>query len=145
MCSQLVTNNACVVPVAAHDAMAWAAGKLNDLDLLTLAPLVPEAVFIVDLPDRKNYRQILRLVKHWRQQGAFFLIARTGTPVVDWHLAQKNGCIRGCREDTDPVKYRFICSPEAFDRWCNKWGARSYRPLLKDAPTVKPEPLLLGK
>jgi len=74
----LTTNKACVVPVAAHDALAWAAGKISDLDLLTLAPLVPECVFIVDLPDRTNYRQILRLVKHWREQGAFFLIARTG-------------------------------------------------------------------
>ena len=141
----LTTNKACVLPVAGRDALAWAAGELQDVDLLTRSPLVPECVFIVDLPDRTNYRQILRLVKHWREQGAFFLIARTGTPVVDWHLAQKNGCIRGFREDTSPIKYRFICSPEAFARWCNKWGARTHRPLLNNAATATPEALTNGK
>ena len=111
----------CVVPVCAPDAMLWLAGKLEDVDLLTSSPLVPEGVFIVNLPNLASYSRTLSQVKYWRACGAVFLIARTGTAVVERHMF-KNDCIRVFKEAGDPVKYRFICPPAPFTRWLAKWS-----------------------
>jgi hypothetical protein len=131
-------DRACVVPVAADDALAWAAGKLQDVDLLTKAPLVPEAVFIVNLPSLATYREVLTQVKFWRAAGAVFLITRTGTACVDRHLGEKNGCIRAFKENTDPVKYRFIAPPDVFRRWVDKWSGPTGKRLLQRQPGAKP-------
>lgn len=127
----------CVIPVAADDALLWAAGKLHDKDLLTKSPLVPEAVFVVNLPDRASYRQMLTLCKYWRACGAVFMIARTGTPVVENHMETKNGCIRVFQEAGEPVKYRFVVPPDRFTRWLAKWSRRERERLA----TGKPDPI----
>jgi hypothetical protein len=113
----------CVVPVAAADALAWAQGRLHDNDLLLRAPLVPEAVFLVSLPDRASYREMLRQVLYWRQRGAVCLIARTANVAVDDHLAVKNGCLATFREDR--THYRFFAPPAAFHRWIGRFTARN--------------------
>jgi len=123
----------CVVPVSTDDAIEWAAGRLKDVDLLLRTPMVPEGIFLVNLDDRAGYRDLLKKCLYWYMRGAIFLVARTGTPIVELHLEKKNGCIRLHREDTHPVKYRFICPPDAFKRWVSKWG----RSLAKDAPQGK--------
>jgi len=135
----------CVLPVSAVDALRWASGELNDVDLATRTPLVPEAVFLVNLPDRRSYRRMLELVQHWRQRGAVTLIARTGTPAVDRHLGEKNGCIRCFKEQTSPVKFRFLAPPEAFSRWCDKWTTSTPATTQTNAPTVKPEAIVEAK
>lgn len=132
----------CVIPVAADDALAWAAGKLEDVDLLTKSPLVPEAVFIVNLPDIRSYREVLTQVKFWRAAGAVFLITRTGTACVDRHLADKNGCIRAFRENSDPVKFRFVAPPDVFRRWLDKWSGPVAKRLLDGRAGAKPGPVL---
>lgn len=106
----------CVVPVAASAALEWAAGRLHDLDLLLRAPLIPEAVFIVDLPNLRAYPACLRAAAHWQRQGAVLLIARTGTPVVAAHIV-KFGGILTYHEATTPPKDRYIVPPEGFTRW----------------------------
>lgn len=122
---------ACVVPVAADQALAWCSGALDDIDLLTKAPLVPEGVFIVDLPDRKSYRVALERIYYWHLRGACFMICRTGTPVVDHHMLEKNpGCVRTFTEDTDPVKHRYMCPPAPFANWVTKWGAAPLKNLV---------------
>jgi len=139
MCLTIDTpNTPCVIAVAADDALAWTAGRLDDKDLLLRSPLVPEAVFIVNLPDRASYREVLRQVKLWQSKGAVFLIARTGTPCVDRHMDIKNGCIRTFEEPADPtglVKFRFIAPPGVFKRWVEKWSSKP-RPVFKDAPAA---------
>jgi len=118
----------CVFPVAAADALAWAAGRLNDSDLLLRAPLVPEAVFLGDLPDRASYRSVLNRVKYWQAAGAVFMVCRTGNPVVDGHL-EKNTAMR-VHQDTYPgglVKYRYVLPPESFARWIKRWSRNTGR------------------
>ena len=114
----------CVIPVAAADALAWARGELNDPDLLLRAPLVPEAVFLVNLPNRQAYRETLRQVAYWRQHGALFMITRTGNPVVDDHITQKNGGCESYRENFCGAlsQYRFVLPPSAFDAWIGKFS-----------------------
>ncbi|HEV2391080.1 MAG TPA: hypothetical protein VG146_01820 [Verrucomicrobiae bacterium] len=73
----------CVLPVSAADALAWAEGRLDDLDLVLNAKLRPEAVFVVNLPNLRSYRQTLRLVANWRERGAVCMIARTGSDLVE--------------------------------------------------------------
>jgi hypothetical protein len=125
------TQKPCVIPVNADDALAWLKGDLSDADLLTASALVPEAVFLVNLPDRQSYKELLRQVRHWRDQGAVFLIARTGTPIVDSHMSQKNGCIRTFQERDGA--WRLICPPDYFLAWLSKWGG----PLHKIVPSRK--------
>ncbi len=137
-----VTEKPCVVPVAANDALAWAAGMLEDVDLLTRSPLVPEAVFIINLPNLSTYRELLIQVKFWRAAGAYFLITRTGTACVDRHLGEKNGCIRSHRENTWPVKYRFVAPPDVFQRWLARWSGPSAKRLLEARAGAKPAPIL---
>lgn len=120
-----------VVPCSAVDAFAWAAGKATDLDLLTKPCLAPEAVFVVTLPSRQHYREMLQLVNHWRERGAVCLIARTGNPVVDKHLSEKNGSLRAF-QDPDG-KYRFVAPPEVFQRWCARCRMKSLTPCCKRA------------
>jgi hypothetical protein len=112
----------CVVPVAAADALAWCQGRLNDVDLLLRSPLVPEAVFVVNLPNRAGYREVLGQVKYWRTRGAVCLITRTGTAVVDRHML-KVGCVRTLLEHTEPPKYRLLAPPAAFSAWLAKWSS----------------------
>ena len=137
------TNTACVIPVAAVDALAWCAGKFQDIDLITRSPLVPEGVFIVNLPSRASYREILEHIKYWHQRGAVFLIARTGVPVVDEHM-QENGCLHALKEiwkvpgEPDRVQFRCLAPPEVFARWVAKWSS----PLDKRPADAKRGPVL---
>jgi hypothetical protein len=122
------TTGPCVIPVAADQALAWCAGKLEDVDLLMKAPLVPEGVFIVDLPDRASYRHALELILYWQLRGAVFMICRTGTDLVSRHMLEKNpGCIQTLKEETNPVKYRYMCPPAAFAKWVSKWGRAPWK------------------
>lgn len=100
----------CVIPVSAADALAWADGRLNDSDLLLRAPLKPEAVFLVHLPELAAYRGILEQILYWRRHGAVFMICRTGNPIVDEHIVYKNGGRETYREVFKGLetKYRFI-------------------------------------
>src|SRR4051794_20974871 len=116
MVSDSVRVGSCVIPVCAADALLWAEGRLSDRDLLLDSPLVPEAVFIVNLPDRASYVECLRQAAYWRSRGAVCLITRTGTPQVASHL-EKNGCLATHHEQTNPPKSRYLAPPEVFSRW----------------------------
>ena len=127
----------CVVPVSAQDALAWAAGRLSDSDLLLRAPLVPQAVFLVNLPDHKAYRETLKQVRYWRERGCVFMVTRTGNPVVDDHIVLKNGGQETYREPWNgkDTCYRFILLPDAFKGWVEKFSPRripSPAPALRD-------------
>jgi len=111
----------CIIPVAACDAFEWLAGRLHDRDLLLRSPLVPEAIFIVDLADRRGYRQMCALIKHLVDRGAVMLIARTGTPAVEHHF-EANGGQKFFREDWGPsVKHRYCLPPAELKKWLAKW------------------------
>lgn len=110
----------CVFPVAAADAIAWARGRLNDLDLVLNAPLKAEAVFLLDLPNRKSYRSIIRRCVALQKKGAVLMVLRTGNDVVARHLLEKNpGCLL-TRIDQDG-RSRFICPPDVFFHWIAKF------------------------
>lgn len=118
----------CIIPVAASAALEWAAGRLHDLDLLLKAPLVAEAVFVVNLPNRAAWRETVRLAAIWRSRGAVFLIARTGTPAVAAHMLKFQGKAI-FHEATDPPKDRYIVPPEGFGLWIDSF--------VRDAPGVE--------
>ena len=113
---------ACILPVAAADAIAWAAGQLNDADLLLTAPLVPEAIFLVNLPDIASYRALLAAAAHYWARGCRMLITRTGNPIVHRHLLA-NGCIVTAEEGDDirDQKFRFLAQPAELERWIAKF------------------------
>ncbi len=106
----------CVFPVAAADALLWAQGRLHDKDLILHSPLVPEAVFFLDLPDLDSYRQCIEASRYWKERGAVCLIARTGTPVVKSHMLRL-GAEPLWIEDTMPPKTRLFAPPASFNRW----------------------------
>ena len=121
-------HSATVVSVPAADALAWAAGRFKDPDLLLSGNFPAEAVFIVDLPDLRSYKDCLAKCARLRQRGAVCLITRTGNPVVAEHL-KRNGCISTCKETYDlgngPLpenKFRFMAAPEAFFAWLEKFA-----------------------
>jgi hypothetical protein len=105
----------CVIPVAAKDALSWAAGKLEDADLFLRSPLKPEAIFIVNLPCHSAWRSCLRQMIYWHRRGAFTLITRTNTPVVVSHL-EKNGAVATATE-TDTGKKRYMLPPHAMAKY----------------------------
>lgn len=118
---------ACVVPVSAADALAWAGGQLQDADLLLRAPLVPEGIFLVSLPGRAAYRDCLKQILYWRRRGAVFLVTRTGNRIVDDHIVLKNRGRETYREAWQGAntQYRFVVLPEALDAWLCKFSRPS--------------------
>lgn len=111
----------CIIPVAADDALAWAAGNLNDRDLLLHAPIRPEAIFLVNLPDRRSYAAMLKQAAFWHRAGARCLIVRTHNDIADDHLI-KAGCLCTFRENTVPTSFRFLAGPEALAKWVAKFS-----------------------
>lgn len=99
----------CVIPVAAQDAIAWAAGRLDDKDLILRSPLRSEAVWILALPSRTAYRAALALCAHQWTKGAVMLICYTTVPQIAAHLIGW-----GCQE-TWPGRY--VAGPAAFSAW----------------------------
>lgn len=133
---------ACVVPVSAAAALDWAAGRIHDADLLLRAPLQPEAVFIVHLPNRTSYRELLRQTLFWRDRGAVFMVTRTGHPMVDAHIVEKNGGFETFREEWRgaATKYRFVIPPDAFKTWLARCNPRSRNPARNAITHVPPAP-----
>lgn len=111
----------CVVPVAAGDAVAWAAGRLTDADLLLRAPLRPEAIFIANLPDLAAYKHLLTAAAVLWVRGCRALICRTGNVVIHRHLLAA-GCIATAEEgdSLNNQKFRFIAGPDELQRWIFK-------------------------
>jgi hypothetical protein len=105
----------CVIPISAAAALAWAKGEIHDREILLRAPLLPEACFILDLPDLSAYHEIVAACVYWRDRGAVCLIARTGTPVVRSHIIRFGGVPLFI--DPNPPKTRFFVPPDAFKRW----------------------------
>lgn len=103
-----------VIPVSAADALSWVAGSVNDLHLLLRAPLVPQAVFVGDLPNLAAYRVVLRQCGHWKRAGALGVIYRTSNPVIMEHFAQF-GAKEVSREADG--RRRYVLDTEAFNRW----------------------------
>jgi hypothetical protein len=118
---------ATVLPVSAAAALDWARGKINDRDLILSAPLVPEAIFVVDLPDRASWRDCLAQCTRWHAAGAVTLITRTGTPVVA-HYMQQRGCRVTHLERTNPRKWRFILPPADLAAWIKSLPGRHVTP-----------------
>ena len=121
-------HSATVVSVPAADALAWAAGRFKDTDLLLSGNFPAEAVFIVDLPDLRSYKDCLAKCARLRQRGAVCLITRTGNPVVAEHVKRFGG-IETCRETYDlgngPLaekKVRLLVGPEGFFKWTEKFA-----------------------
>ena len=112
-------TSSCVIPCAAADALAWSAGKISDKELLRESPLIPEAIFIVNLPSRNEWRAGFRAVRYYFERGAVMLITRTGTDVVDDHLV-RIGAIVTLKEHTTPVKYRFLLPPAGLKKYFNR-------------------------
>ena len=118
----------CVIPVAAVDALAWSEGRLNDHDLLMRSPITPEAIFVVDLPDRGALRDCLCRILYWHRAGAVCMIARTGNNAVDDYLTRRGG-VPTFREmaawaatPEERIKYRFLLLPEALHGWMARHG-----------------------
>jgi hypothetical protein len=135
-----VRSGPCVVPVAAADALAWAVGRLSDAELLLRTRFVPEAVFLVNLPDLASYRECLRQCNYWRQRGAVFMVTRTGNAVVDDHIILKN---RGRETYREPfqgqaTQYRFVLPPDGFNFWLNKISRRAPDPALTAGTPPQP-------
>jgi len=95
-------NRPCIIPVAAAYALAWAAGRLNDADILLRSELYPNAIFVVNIPCRASLREMILAGRHWQSRGACTLITRT-TPEIARQLTargmqttfvQANGQIR---------------------------------------------------
>jgi len=103
-----------VIPVAASDALAWASGSVNDLHLLLRAPLVPQAVFVGDLPNLAAYRIVLRQCAHWKRAGAVGVIYRTANPVLREHFARFGAKEVSIEPDG---RRRYVLDTEAFNRW----------------------------
>lgn len=112
----------CIIPVSAAFALQWVEGRLLDRDLFLNAPLVPEAVFIADLPDLRAYAVLLRTVAYWKERGAVVMITRTATPVIVKHLVAF-GAVPGLVESElgPPVKTRYLLPPAGFAAWVSKW------------------------
>jgi hypothetical protein len=110
-------NAPCIFPCAAADALAWAEGKIHDKELLLETPLIPEAVFICNLPDRRSWKPALKQIRDLFARGARCLICRTGTAIVDDHLL-KAGAVVTLKEHTTPPKYRFLITPDAMEKYC---------------------------
>ena len=107
----------CVVPVAAKDALLWAEGRVWDVHLLLRAPLVPEAVYLLELPCLGAYREALKAILHWRRQGAVCMALRTVNPVVLSHVL-KCGMVVTYKEPNG--KLRLFAPPKAFLRWTDR-------------------------
>lgn len=119
-----MSQSACIFPVAAADAIAWANGSLNDADLILNAPLQPEAIFIVNLPDLRSYRALLRTAAAMWAQGCRCLITRTGNLTVHRHLLAA-GCTVTAEEGDNITnqKFRFLAGPVELERWIFKFSA----------------------
>jgi hypothetical protein len=113
-------DGACTVAVKAEDALAWLDGRLSDSQLLVLAPLRPEAVFIVNLGCLHEYRQLVRDLRAWWRRGCRTMICRTSNPVVRRHLV-KVGCVRTWLEKDGSARYAW--PPAAFKAWVDRWRA----------------------
>ena len=121
-------HSATVLGVPAADAIAWAAGRLSDADLLLSGNFPAEAVFIVDLPDWRSYKDCLAKCAWLRQRGAVCLITRTGNPVVAAHIKRFGG-IEFLKETYDlgngPLpekKFRLLVPPDGFFKWTEKFS-----------------------
>jgi len=115
----------CLIPVALPDALAWASGSLNDRDLVSRSPLLPQAIFLINLPDLASARPALRLMLHWWQRGAVVMIARTSNDVVDDHLI-KRGFVPTLREERgNKTAYRFLGGPDQLNAWLAPLTRRS--------------------
>ena len=109
----------CLYPVAAAPALLWAKGELSDAGLLLTAPLTPEAIFVVNLPDRAAYPELLRLCQSWHRAGAVAIITRSSNPVIIRHL-EKNGGSVTFREGTGQV--RIAGGGSALSGWLRKFS-----------------------
>lgn len=125
----------CIIPVAAADAIAWANGNLNDSDLLLNAPLTPEAIFIVNLPDLRAYRPLLVTAAALWAKGCRCLITRTGNVIVGRHLLAA-GCTVTAEEGDNirNQKFRYLAGPEALERWIFKFSAGRFSPMSEPQP-----------
>jgi hypothetical protein len=134
------------LPIAAPDALAWAEGRLHDKELLWRSPLVPEAVFVVDLPSTSAYRQMLRQVAYWARHGAVCMVARTSNDTIDDHFLKIGGIPTFrepyCGKDTE---YRFFLPPAAFKRWVAGLAAGVLAFLLAACQTSRIQPTALPR
>ena len=103
-----------VYPVAAADALAWADGAVDDLHLVLRAPLVPQAVFVCDLPNLAAWRPLLRQCAHWQRAGAIGMVSRTHNQVIIDHLTPF-GWVATFQENE--TQCRYLMPTEGFRRW----------------------------
>lgn len=118
----------CVLPVGYRDALQWCEGEKDDLDLFLHAPLSPECIFIVNLPNLRAYAAVLKQCLHWYHQGAVCLITRTFNATVDDHIL-KNGGLPTYREKFryKDTQYRFLLPPRAFKAFFASLDGRTER------------------
>jgi len=107
-----------VIPVSADDALAWAAGSLDDLYLLLHAPLIPQAVFVAVMPDLSAWRPMLRQCAFWQRAGAIGLIGRTHSQVIVDHLAPFG--FRAVWRENE-TQWRYLMPVDGFQRWLEKF------------------------
>jgi hypothetical protein len=132
-----------VLPVSAAAAFLWARGKLNDRELILSAPLVPEAIFVIDLPDLSSWRDCLAQCAALHAAGAVMLIMRTGTPTVA-HYALKRGILMTLTEHTTPVKSRYLLPPAALTAWLAPFVTHQAPPRIISAESPKKDLLAPG-
>ena len=115
------TNRPLLVPVAWADAVAWAKGLRSDREMLLRATLKPEAIFILNLPSRAAYREVIGQIQYWAGQGAKAIIARTANPIVAAQLAGKLGSLPTYAEPGGQGEYRYFMPPAGLKRLLDRW------------------------
>jgi hypothetical protein len=112
-----------VIPIAEEDALAWAAGSVNDLYLLLRASLIPQAVFVGDLPDLGAYGLVVRQCQHWRRAGALGAVYRTSNEVLVRHFAPFGA--RATLLEADG-RSRYILPMRGFVQWLDSLKLRRH-------------------
>jgi hypothetical protein len=110
-----------VLPVPLLSARAWAHGWIGDLELFT-APRVPEALYVVTLPDLAAWRAVLPELADWHRAGASALVLRSQTPAVCRHVT-KWGAVPTYRDASGG--FRYVAGPSVVSRYFGRIAQNS--------------------
>ncbi len=118
-----ITENLFILPIAAKDALNWIAGKIDDEQLIFCAPIVPEAVFAVTLPEN-TLPEAIKSVAALYERGAVCMIGRARE--TRWlAMLKKRGVVETAIETDEFKSRRYILPPEKFRSWFGRYARHS--------------------